>query len=277
MIRPRTSAPRGVTLVELMVACVVLAIFGGAAMRLFATQSHFVDQQQKARAARSVGRQSYVLLASEMRGVEATGGLVDAAPKSVTLRVPYQIGIVCDTQVSGTYASVVSADVFGGAVPSGYAWSDGIGNYTYDETPGLTAVPVDSTACVAQGIHTPATGIVVLLQPALPAGVTPASPIFLFQRVRYEFAASTAVPGRVGLWRTPLSTTQPEELAAPFDTSAGFRYFSAAADTSVALLPFSAIVGVDLVLVGSSERPRWGGTAPELASFHTGIFFGNRQ
>jgi hypothetical protein len=63
----------------------------------------------------------------------------------------------------------------------------------------------------------------------------------------------------------------------PFDSMAGFRYFSGAADTSVASLPISAIEGVDLILVGASERARWGSTTPELASFRTGIFFGNRQ
>src|SRR5205814_10164760 len=110
-IRPDSPRARqGFSTVELMVALVVVAIFGAAAVKLFASQVRFMDQQRKARSARYVSRQSLNLLLSELRMVESTGGVVTVGPSSMTLRVPFAIGIVCATDVSGTTVSVLPAD-----------------------------------------------------------------------------------------------------------------------------------------------------------------------
>ena len=85
------------------------------------------------------------------------------------------------------------------------------------------------------------------------------------------------IPGRIGLWRTGLKTHVAEELAAPFDSTAQFRFYLANADTSVATTLPTNVVGVDLLLNGASELPRWGATKPEVSSFRTAVFFGNRQ
>jgi type II secretory pathway pseudopilin PulG len=273
-------APRraGATLVELLIACALLGIFGAAAMRLLSSQVRFVDAEHEMRAARSVSRQSYALLVAELRAVDATRGVVASAPGSVTLRVPHAFGTVCDTQGGATIVSLVSTDAYGGAVTQGYAWRGATGAYDYDETvPLRTIAPVDSGPCVARGIATPPGAHVVSVTPALDPAVPVAATVFLFERVRYAFAPSAAVPGRRGLWRTGLGSQRSEEVAAPFDTSAAFRFFASAADTSRATLAPDSVRGLDLVLVGASERPRWGRAAPELAPFRAAIYFGSAQ
>ena len=77
---PLAHARRGITLVEILVSCVLLGIFGAAAVRLFATQVRFVDAENKLRGARAVSRQSYALLVAELRSVEAMHGVVSASP-----------------------------------------------------------------------------------------------------------------------------------------------------------------------------------------------------
>ena len=85
------------------------------------------------------------------------------------------------------------------------------------------------------------------------------------------------LPGRVGLWRTLEATGSTEELAAPFDSVSRFRFYRNANDTSdVAIPPLTEISGVELVLTGASEKPRFGKSSPETAPLRTAVFFTNR-
>src|SRR5438045_9337613 len=76
---------------------VILGVIGGALTRLFLSQSRFYDQQGQLRRARLVSRMAINATLSDLRMVEATGGLVSASPTQVTMRVPYAIGLVCAT------------------------------------------------------------------------------------------------------------------------------------------------------------------------------------
>ena len=66
--------------------------------------------------------------------------------------------------------------------------------------------------------------------------VSPVPPIgtvfFLYRRVRYEFKASTILPGRTGLWRTLVTTGATEELATPFATTARVNFYVVSSSTA---------------------------------------------
>ena len=86
------------------------------------------------------------------------------------------------------------------------------------------------------------------------------------------------LPGRVALWRTVAASGLTEEISAPFDTTARFRFFVLNADTSVTSPPaqLADLRGLDLVLDGQSEKTPQAASAPKKAKLTTAVFFKNR-
>lgn len=107
--------------------------------------------------------------------------------------------------------------------------------------------------------------------------------MFLYSRIRYEFKASTAVPGKVGLYRTsiaPNGAQTSEELVAPFASTASWKFFTTTSGSTVAQTnppaSMADIRGLELHLDGLSENKAPGMTANESAPFTTAVFFKNR-
>jgi hypothetical protein len=279
---------RGVTIVELMVALVITATIGAALLRLLLHQGKFMDQQDAWRNARAVSRSGVNLLTSELRMVEATGGL-DAATASgqdFTVRVPYAFGVVCSSTGSLTTVTMLPVDslMFAEAGASGLAWRDAAtATYTYTTTAPTITSPGTTANCTGAGItNVPASGtspagkvidLTATLSPAPAAG----SLLFLYRKIRYEFKASTAVPGRNGLWRT-VSGQTPQEVAAPFDTTARAAFFVLNGTTSQTTVPspLTNARGLELRLNGSSEATPRGSTAPKNSNVVTAVYFTNR-
>src|SRR5215211_2603073 len=92
-----TASRRGLTIVELLFALVILGMFGVAAVRLLRSQSGFYDKQLKQREARAVSRASVNVVLSELRMVESTSGVEVVTADAITLRVPYTMGMFCGT------------------------------------------------------------------------------------------------------------------------------------------------------------------------------------
>lgn len=275
----RRSPRSGVTLVELLVSVVILGIMSAAAMRLFISQSRFVDQQVKQRSARTVSRVSLNLLLQELRGVEAEGGVVAADRQAISVRVPYALGITCGDDGGRTAVSLLPVDsaLFASATFAGYAYRQGSGAYAYLDV-GTTATPLASASvCTSNRITTLARGATVALAPAVPAPFDVGTPLLLFQRIDYAFLPSVIVPGRLALWRSVQGGPR-EELAVPFDSSSAFRFFAVGDDTSRTSAPadLTTLRGVELEFTGASERARPGRTAPELSRQRSAVFFLNR-
>jgi hypothetical protein len=116
-----------------------------------------------------------------------------------------------------------------------------------------------------------------VVTPGVATGPTAGTPVFLFQRIRYQFATSTLMPGRLALLRTLVTPNTTEELVAPFDSTAGFRFYTAGSATSTSTVPapLSDIVGFDLQLVGLNDRAP-SSTAADQAPLTTAVFFQNR-
>jgi prepilin-type N-terminal cleavage/methylation domain-containing protein len=282
------KTPRGFTLVELLVGMVILAVIGAALTKLMLSQSRFYDDQGQLRRARFVARTAVNATLSDLRMVEATGGVVSATPTQVILRVPYAMGLVCNNNIGANQASVavwpVDSTVYANnAGFSGYAWRDSLGNYTYVETGnGAQANPDAPATCAAANVTILTGGYAVAVKPNLPGSIPAVTAVgtivFLFQRITYEFKASTAMPGRTALWRTVVQTGQADELVAPFDTSAKFRFFVVGSDTAQSAVPspLSNMRGLELDFNSQSEHAPSGSAAPEASQLITGVFFNNR-
>jgi hypothetical protein len=164
----------------------------------------------------------------------------------------------------------------------GYAWRNfTTGAYSYVESPASEADGLPAI-CTGVNITTVPNGRVVQLTPVLPGGAGLGTPVFLYSKVRYEFKASTAVPGKIGLFRTtiaPDATEATEELVAPFAATAGWKFFTANSGSVAQAAPpatLSDIRGLELHLDGISETTAATKSAPESAPFTTAVFFKNR-
>ncbi len=272
----------GYGLAEVLVSLVLLGIVGIGLTRTLISQTRFADMEHKQSGARNVARSPVNLLLSEGRMVENGNGVAAAisasGASSVTLRVPVSMGLVCGASGAGTAVSMMPTDsvALAGAALSGYAYRASSGAYDYTETP-ITLSSAGAAVCTAAQITTVPGGRVVTITPAFPAAATAGLPAFIYQRVRYSFAASTSISGRLALWRTLEATNTAEELAAPYDTSSRFRFFRNNNDTSDVTVPaLTEINGIELVLVGASEKGRFGRSTPETATVRTAVFFSNR-
>jgi prepilin-type N-terminal cleavage/methylation domain-containing protein len=282
----RLLSPRaGFTLPEVMVALVLTAVIGGAVTSVFVNQSRFYDRQEKVSFARGVSRGAMNMIMSELRMLEQDSGVVAATNQSITLRVPYALGVVCGSSGAGLIISQLPTDTVMNSYAghTGYAIRGENGTYRYrlsSEKPAAGG-PTGQTVCTDNQITViPTVGRVVRLSPEPATTPQPGTAVFIYQLVTYTFKASLDVPGRIGLFRRMDDKTgdNEDELVAPFDTTAKFRFFVrdsvAARDDPPAEL--RQITGIELVLDGLSERPDGDGSFPRVP-MTTAVFFRNRQ
>ena len=271
---------QGVTIPEVLIGMIVVAIVGLGITKLITSQARFFATQAASRDARNVSRSSLNRIISDLRMVETSGGLVSASATSITVRVPYAIGISC----SSTILSLLPADSaqYASGI-SGYAWRSDVGQgaMNYVES-SVTVANSTSTACTNAGVSvlTSDGGKVVAISPALPvAAPTVGTPVLLYRRVRYQFKTSVAIPSGTGLFRQALSPDSAEqEISAPFESTAKFRFFvgnsSVAQDSPPSDL--TTLRGIELNLTGVSERAVAGDVAAKKEATVTAIFFKNR-
>ena len=277
-------ARRGFTIIELLVGIVIFGIVGALFTRLLTVQGRFFDRQGMGNAARNVSRASLNRVVSDFRMIEATGGVVAATSTSLTIRIPFAIGVMCANANGGTVLSLLPVDStsFANAGFYGYAWRNFItGAYSYVENP-ATAAAGNPAVCTGVSITMVPNGKTVLITPALPVNGGLGTPVFLYSKIRYEFKASTAVPGKLGLYRTtiaPNGALASEELVAPFANTASWKFFAVNGGSVAQVNPPASLAdlrGLELHLDGISENIAAGLTSNETAPFTTAVFFKNR-
>jgi len=277
-------ARRGFTIIELLVGIVLFAIVGAAFTKLLTVQGRFFDRQGMGNAARNVSRASLNRTVSDFRMIEATGGVVAASSTSLTVRIPYAIGVVCANSGLGTVLSLLPVDstTYANAGFYGYAWRNYLnGVYSYVENP-ATEGPGDAAVCTGVNITMVPNGKTVLVTPFLPANAGLGAPVFLYSKIQYEFKTSTAVPGKLGLFRStiaPNGTLTTEEIVAPFANTAGWKFFTVNGGSVAQVNPpgnLADIRGLELHLDGISENIAPGQITNETAPFTTAVFFKNR-
>ena len=295
MTTPR-QARRGFTLIEIAIALIIVGIIGAAFTKLLASQSRFFDQQTNIRKARSVARNSMNVLLSDLRMVQDLGGIDLAASdgKLIRIKVPYRFGLVCATSGNVTTVSMLPSDssIVAMAKYAGFAWRDTLtGLYTIvtPAAPSGTDAPVASATpsrCTGTGVGQAAlrtfsangrTSDILDLNSPAPTAAQSVSPVFFWQHVTYSFDTSGTYRGYIGLYRNVEGTPLAEEILAPFDTSARFRFFTSGQDTSIVVPPaVSTIVGLDLVLNAISSRVVSNNiNSHSMSKVRTSVFFKN--
>jgi prepilin-type N-terminal cleavage/methylation domain-containing protein len=272
-----TAARRGMTIIELLFALVILGLFASAAVRLLLLQSSFYDRQLKQREARTVSRASVNVMVSELRMAESSGAVESVSADAITLRVPFAMGMFCGNSSGASVIALLPTDstVLANAAPSGHAWRDVRGTYTYTNA-AMTVAAANAAVCTAANITALSGGRVIAVTPVLPTSASAGDVVFLYQRLRYEFADSGVLPGRRALWRVIVDTGARDELAAPFDNSSGFRFFQFDRDTSDATANAADVRGIELVFDATSQTARAGAASAERAPLRTSVFFNNR-
>ncbi|HEV8356216.1 MAG TPA: prepilin-type N-terminal cleavage/methylation domain-containing protein [Gemmatimonadales bacterium] len=272
----------GVTLIELLVSLVISVIVAAALVRLIMGDMRSAEDREAWRTARLAARSGLTVLTSDLRIVETSGGLEAAAAggRDLSVGVPYAFGALCATDGSTSTVSLLPTDSAMFAQPghSGFAWrDDATGGYAYvgggSHTTGAAATP-----CTGAGITVLSGGQVVTVTGAIPAARPPGTIVFLYRRIRYELKASTAMPGQTALWRTLLTSGRTEEIAAPFDAGARFRFYVGTGTTAQATVPspLSGVSGLELAFDGRSDRTPRGSSGPRVVQFSSSVFFQNR-
>lgn len=292
----RRSLPRGFTLIEIMITLVVLGIVAATVTRLLVLQIRGFDQQNGRRFARSASQAAINIITSDLRMVQDTLGVaaIGTDGKSITVRVPYRFGIICYADPLGTKitAAMAPVDSAAGAMAKYAGWAfrnRANGAYVYPTVTSMTT-PSTSTATCNGAIRPVTVGSssskaidftpsISGISASFPAVTLPTvgSPVFLYQRITYSFAPSTAFPGRTGLYRQVQGGTN-EELIAPFEGASRFRYFFLMDDTSrttVSAGDTTRVKGIDLVLVGQSPRKAFGSSSYTTSQSVTAVFFRN--
>lgn len=263
---------RGLTLVEVLIAIVVLGIVGAGITRMLQSQLRFFARGANARDARAVSRNALNLMRSELRMVEPNG-IVFASEDSLAVRLPYAMGLNC----TGNTVTFVPVDSLTRATAQygGYAWRDTTTGASYTYVSGGTAPTVGlALTCTAAGLTPIPDGQVLTLTPTLTLA-TVGAPVLLWQSVSYWFGASTLVPGRTALWRQAGSATA-EEIAVPLDASSEFRFYETGVESDDDVpSPLNSMRGIELLLFGESERTSPGRPEPEQALQRVSIFFRN--
>ena len=304
----RSTLRRAFTLVEIMTSLAILGIIGLGFVRLIVSQARFTEGQMALRNARSVSRNAMNIMLTDLRMVQDSGGLRFGSRDSVTVRVPVAFGLLCANTAGTATISLLPVDSAMIALGqySGWAYRDSVsGQYVYNDatTPtrfGLLNAGIAGTctnSAVVLGVAGPGitpltftlpsgatrTGRVVSIGDPVVIGATNHGwPVFLYQQITYKFANSTAYPGRIGLFRKvraadPMAPVV-DEIIAPFDPSARFRFYVLNSDAAQDTMPTDpkSVRGLELVLAGSSPRAQQGMRAAEQALV-TGVFFKNRR
>jgi len=231
---------------------------------------------------------------SDLRMVQDSGGVdsVTADGKLIRILVPYQFGLVCGTQGSKTTVVMLPIDsaMASVSVYRGFAWRDSAsGRYTYvwppnPMTSGLPTAASDAQVCLGNGAGQARLrnvsmngrqGSILDLASSGPSGALAGQAVFFFQHITYSFRASGVYPNQMALWRN-VENGRNEELMAPFDTSAGFRFYQSGSDVSTRAPPaVSAIRGIDLALMAMSPRGTSRDSTRLQSKVMTSVFFKN--
>jgi prepilin-type N-terminal cleavage/methylation domain-containing protein len=284
---------RGFTLNEMLISLVVLAIVGASFTRILRYQTTYFTHETTLRTARTVARTATNLLLSDLRAVQDSGSVdsVAADGKLVRIYVPYRYGLVCATTSSTTTVSLLPSDSSSMAtsVYKGFAFRNATGRYTFvfpsnPTTSGLPVTSASPASCTGSSTgQAQITGVTIAgragnildLPTSSASGAIALAPVFLFQRVSYSFKTSGIYPPMLGLYRNVEGGSN-EELAAPFDTTARFKFYQTGDDVARSTPPaVSDIRGLEFDLVARAPKAASVRTNSNTVTMVTSVFFKN--
>jgi prepilin-type N-terminal cleavage/methylation domain-containing protein len=276
----------GYSLVEILIALVILSVIGGALVTMLTNQSRFFQKTQAMQQARSVTRSAANVMFSDMRMVQDVGGVQSGtSANQVVLRVPYMFGVVCATVGASTTVWMFPTDSMSLVLSkhAGHAVRDSA-TREYSYTASTLPMAGSEATCTAAGVNTPSVtkpngatvqGPVYVITPAIdhPIG----TPVFFYQNVTYRFGQSEVFPGRRALWRIRTGTDSLEVMA-PFGEGARFRFYTYGNTTPQDAVPSDPddVSGFELVLTGASQYVPPTQAAADSVPLRTAVFFMNR-
>jgi hypothetical protein len=278
-----------------MIAIIILAIVAVAFTKVLRTQVRFADRQASEKDARDISRSGLNALLTDVRMVDADSGIVAAASDSFTVLAPYAEGVVCGNSGGGTSSTIAllpyDSLTYAEGGYSGYAYIDTTTTgYNYRQVyqyvkNNITPTHVDSASAANNPPCRSSSDTVsifhwgaVMVQPAIPDR-SRFQAAMLVRYVTYSLKPSVTIPGARGLFRRVVNGPRgDEELVAPFDTSAQFRYYlvSGAKVSSATGSTLNKIRGIEMQLDAKSDRSVPGSAKPATAPMMTAIFFKNR-
>lgn len=270
--RPRA----GFTIIELLISMMIVAIIGASLTRLIVAQSRFYDRQTLQKSARDVSRAALNIMQSDLRMVEETQGVRAASATSMELRVPVAVGYACNATT--IHLLPVDSALMAEALPQieGIALRE-TATDGYESWTGTTTLNSTTAAtCTAAGVGT-LPGGETYTTASLSSWDFPGQPAMVYRKLTYSIAASTMVPGSLGLWRK-VGNAASEELVAPLTAASGFEYYRLNASVpGAAPATLTEIFGVRVRLVGASERGDQANGRVQEADLVTSIYFKNRK
>jgi len=241
---------RGFTLIEVLIAVVLMAILATALTRILLSDSRFVSKQEAMITARQTARAAMNVMSVDLRMV-SDSGLLAASADSVYFRSPFAYGMACTASGGERIVSLLPTDsaMYASATPAGIARRRA-GLYSFLQGITLTS-SVNAVACTADSVRVVPDGFLVGITPDTAA--MSGEIIYLYQTVAFRFMASTDMPGRRGLWRR-IGAGAYEELAAPFDSTARFRFLVGPNLTRTDTPPadLTTVNGIELGIVAES-------------------------
>ncbi len=265
-------ARRGYTLIELMIALVLLGMVSAAIykvlvnnQRIYLAQTQQIDLQQNIRAAASI-------LPAEFRQIDAgDSDIVAMGPDSIRTRVIRQLSFLCFAPVLGGGVGQITLTVRQSPMygtRSAFTVNDSLlvyyeGDPTARSDDGWLRGQVKTTATLANGCGGPApnNAFVITLDPTWLAGsqinfngaITNGSPVLGFDKVVYRTYQSSDGNWYLGL-RNPGATGTIQPLVGPLIGSNGvtFSYFDA---TGAVTTDPTRVARIDITLRARTTSP----------------------
>lgn len=223
----------GFTLVEALVALVLSSVVLALVSTTFVVQSSHYESQRRSVMTHDNVRAATELMASEIRSVMG-GGVLVAGARTLTVRAPFVLGVVCNRQGSGLPLDVQS-DGGRAAVDTtevaGFAVRDPMtGGWSYYNAPWATLHVTGGTPaanCADNGADTVSVRQdfhrLLDLQTYHTSGVDEGDVFLLFRETKFRIDDSVLEPGQLALFRQPYGAAA-VEFATGMDSTASFQY-----------------------------------------------------
>jgi len=239
---------------------VLSSIVIGLVSHAFLVQNEYYSTQQLRTGAQDNARVATEVIAREVRNAVA-GGVVVAGRRTLTVRVPMTMGVICsrtgvgdaDLMTEGGQAAVAVAEFAGLALRTDSAWV--FHNTAWATVNGNDALSASS--CEANGADTVGAyddfQRITSLQTQFAPTPSEGDVLVLFRETTFTIGQSQLDTLSLGLFRTPYGGT-PVEFATGIDTTAHFEYRTAGGMSDT--LSAAAVLGVDAVrIVADARKP----------------------
>lgn len=250
----------GFTLVETLISMVLATILIGLVSHTFLVQNEYYATQTVRAGVHDNVRSATELISGEVR-TAAEDGILIAGARTLTLRSPIAVGVVCarsgsvgDVQTEGGEAAIPTSEVRGLALRTATSWEYQNGTWASLNGPDGSS----ATDCAANGADTLGASVDFHRlngMNSFASSVGLGDVVMLYREVTYTIETSVLDPTTLGLFRTVWGASS-VEFATGMDTTAQFQYRTGGTSTYADTVSGGSIGIIDAVrLVAEGRRP----------------------